>query len=386
MFKVNQCVVIFFIAFFSKMVVAAGPEKIAYFDRGLWPENITGEQQFDRASRFEIFQFSRALMALDYSDIDNISRFTGVKNPNKDSIQKWVTLTTHRLLGAYTASCLSQSKAFGCDKAVSLFDLHNNMIPAYNKLGADYDGWKTASTAFHTRYLYEQVRLAALFPRVTSEILTFNDDEITGFEFADREFLLTFDDGPSKNKTTEKVISTLNKLNLNAVFFVLGENLANNSKPENLAKVYAGHCVASHGFTHKAHPRLKTWKDSINKTNNLITRLFNINADGILFRPPYGQRTVETLTYMQTTSKNRNMLWNIDSQDWNRKIKAGSVSDRVTTLMLLWRKGTILFHDLYLKNISVINTLHDFTGKADLKIKRCEEYSEQVSAKLNSRL
>ena len=45
----------------------------------------------------------------------------------------------------------------------------------------------------------------------------------------------------------------------------------------------------------------------------------------------------------------RVMLWNIDSQDWNRKISAEQARQRVLSLMLLWRHGVILFHDIHPK-------------------------------------
>ncbi len=42
-------------------------------------------------------------------------------------------------------------------------------------------------------------------------------------------------------------------------------------------------------------------------------------------------------------------LWNIDSQDWNDKISADDVRQRVLTLMLLWRHGILLPHDIHPK-------------------------------------
>ncbi|WP_246888566.1 hypothetical protein [Pseudomonas chlororaphis] len=43
------------------------------------------------------------------------------------------------------------------------------------------------------------------------------------------------------------------------------------------------------------------------------------------------------------------MLWGIDSQDWSKSISASAASQRVQTLMLLWRRGIILFHDIHNK-------------------------------------
>lgn len=41
----------------------------------------------------------------------------------------------------------------------------------------------------------------------------------------------------------------------------------------------------------------------------------------------------------------RIVLWNIDSQDMSPGLSIQQVADRVTTLMLLWRKGIIRWHD-----------------------------------------
>lgn len=381
MLKINYKIFVLLTLFFVPVaiVIAAGPKKVAYFDRGLWPEAVVDDQSFDRASRFEIYHFSNALGAIDLSSEKAITEFTGVKNPNLASVKEWEKIVTQRLLAAYLSSCVLNERAqLGCGSADSLSDLHGNMSVAYENFDAKYNVWKTASMSFHMRYLYEQVRLAALFPRVSSEILTFNDKEMTGFELKDREFLLTFDDGPSRNLTTEKIIEVLNDLNIKALFFVLGERLKNHKRDGDLRDVYAGHCIASHGYIHKAHPKLDTWKSSIDKTNSLIVGLFNVKPKGIWFRPPYGQRSAEMLTYLYGSSKNRNMLWNIDSQDWNRKITSEYMASRVMTLMLLWRKGVVLFHDLYDKNIEVVKVLKQFSNNASLYFKSCGDYSEIV--------
>jgi len=63
-----------------------------------------------------------------------------------------------------------------------------------------------------------------------------------------------------------------------------------------------------------------------------------------LFRPPYGQRSAALLEQLHGLGV-RSVLWNIDSQDWQAQVTPPLAAGRVVTLMLLWRRGILLFHD-----------------------------------------
>jgi peptidoglycan/xylan/chitin deacetylase (PgdA/CDA1 family) len=66
------------------------------------------------------------------------------------------------------------------------------------------------------------------------------------------------------------------------------------------------------------------------------------------FRPPYGQRRSDSASFFREHGLTV-ALWNIDSQDWNPTVRADEAANRVLTLMLLWRRGVILFHDMHPK-------------------------------------
>ncbi|MFP3519600.1 polysaccharide deacetylase family protein, partial [Pseudomonas sp. SIMBA_077] len=90
---------------------------------------------------------------------------------------------------------------------------------------AAYGAWGEASGQFHQQYLNEQLRLAALFPAVSSEIQRMDPAERLGDELADRQFLLTFDDGPSlRDGPTDQLIEVLRAYDLHSLFFVLGDS------------------------------------------------------------------------------------------------------------------------------------------------------------------
>jgi peptidoglycan/xylan/chitin deacetylase (PgdA/CDA1 family) len=67
-----------------------------------------------------------------------------------------------------------------------------------------------------------------------------------------------------------------------------------------------------------------------------------------LFRPPYGQRGDAVLKQLASSGLT-DVLWNIDSQDWQAAVTPRLAAGRVVTLMLLWRRGILLFHDIHPK-------------------------------------
>lgn len=126
-----------------------------------------------------------------------------------------------------------------------------------------------------------------------------------------------------------------------------------------------------HGFEHKSHQKWAEWKESLNKTRNKIIEIFPDQP--VPFRPPYGQRSLELTKYQSGELKASVMLWNIDSQDWHSKIDASQVGDRVQKLMLLWRKGIILFHDVHPKALIAMMSLTSFADKAGLHWVNCHD-------------
>lgn len=341
----------------SPLTLSAGPAKVATLERSLWPQPLTSAAAFDRASAAEILTFARLLDATPLHSEADIKTFTAVDQPDVASVQRWSEKTRQRLQANYAQACGK------CAASASWAAL----ISASQQPVADgYQDWANASAAFHRRYLYEQVRLAALFPRITSEIQTFNQYEVDGFELPDRQFLLSYDDGPAPDRLkegvkvngTEQLVKALEKADMHAQFFALGERIKQQKAPQDF---YASQCLGSHGEVHKSHQKWEGWTDSINTTR---TRLQDYQPGPYWFRPPYGQRS-EALTAAVQQAGDGVMLWNIDSQDWNRKLSDQDVEDRVVTLMLLWRRGIILYHDIHpraLANLAALQTLQQQAG------------------------
>lgn len=348
-----------FILLFSIVSHAYGPEKIATLDRTLWPYPIHSKSSFDDASRHEIISYVRQINSINLSDTSSIVAFTSVKNVNPSSVIKWLSFTQNNLVYNFKQAQKSCGDKKELCQNVNNWQELSNLSLQY-KPDQKLSSWYNASQTFFSYYLYEQVRLAALFPRITSEIDTLDEREVQGFDYPDGQFLLTFDDGP-KYSQTPLITNQLRKLNINGIFFVLGENLEGALKTHGaneLKQLYSGMCVGSHGYVHTPHPKLENWSSLYDKTRSMITdnQLQGTSKNQVWFRPPYGQRQ-QALVDRLWSLGDRVMLWNIDSQDWNQKLTTVQVQDRTITLMLLHRKGIILFHDVHPKAVEVIKNL-----------------------------
>ena len=94
------------------------------------------------------------------------------------------------------AKSCDKSEPF-CPTVRDFKDLAAAGMAMANSLPPEYRNWHANAQQFHQKYVNELLRLAALFPAVTSEIDVFSPLERKGFELPDKQFLLTFDDGPA---------------------------------------------------------------------------------------------------------------------------------------------------------------------------------------------
>lgn len=336
----------------SSVACAAGPKSVAISDRSLWPDGLATPAAFDRASRAELLAFGHALDASEALDDATLAAQLHLKKIDRASVDRLRAIWWQRLARNYAlASTECHAGEPFCAPVHDVASFHA-AARAFNAAPAPaYARWYADASQFHHVYLDELLRLAALFPRISSEIDTFSAQETQDGGLADRQFLLSLDDGPTPaGGETDALLKVLHQHDLHPQYFVLGAALQAREKATSaadLAQTYAGMCVGAHGWTHTSHSRRPDWKESITNTLDLI------HADmpqsySALFRPPYGQRRADSGAFFAAKHV-RVMLWNIDSQDWNRKISADQARQRVLSLMLLWRHGVILFHDIHPK-------------------------------------
>ena len=347
---------------------ASGPAVVAKAEQKLWPEAINTQAGFDKASRASILTYVLVLKELQgLSDAQMLDRFK-IKSINRASVENWIASELSLSLNNFQRAANSCAPSdWTCVQSGNLQALLGNAATA--KAPAKLRAWRENLQGFSRSYLAEQLRLAALFPKISSEIARFNDAEWNGDAFADREFYLSFDDGPTRvNDTTDSTLKMLAAHKKSAVFFLLGANLDARLKATNaasLATTYAGQCVAAHGWSHVSHASGDQWQNSVIRTHVLLNTIFAPFSNQILplFRPPYGQRKADSGGFFKAQSL-QVALWNLDSQDWNAQISADDVVNRMLTLMLIKRHGVLLFHDIHPKANSALPSMFDALGSS----------------------
>ncbi|MDT0436532.1 MULTISPECIES: polysaccharide deacetylase family protein [Streptomyces] len=125
---------------------------------------------------------------------------------------------------------------------------------------------------------------------------------------------LTFDDGPS-NDHTPALLNALKQNGLRATMFNEGQFAA--SYPAQVqAETNAGMWVGNHSYT---HPHLVQQSQAQIDSEVSRTQQAIANAGGgtpRLFRPPYGE-TNATLKSVEAKYGLTEVIWDVDSQDWN---------------------------------------------------------------------
>ncbi|HKB60657.1 MAG TPA: polysaccharide deacetylase family protein [Gallionellaceae bacterium] len=361
----------------AQHAIAAGPAVIAKSDRSLWPDPINSAAGFDRASRAEILVFADALAQVSDEDDATLRTTLHIKNIDRTSIQRVRDRLVSKLLDnmkAASASCAAgEPFCARVDTPQALIEA-GRTLPG--QLPAKYRAWYDNAAAFHHIYAEELIRLAALFGKVSSEIDTYGPGERNGFEMPDRHFLLTFDDGPTRaGGNTDTLLPVLRQNGIHGMFFVLGDELQKRiaaTGKDNVQKLYAGQCVGLHGWVHKSHQHWSEWQTSVLDTQKLVTDVLPASYRPY-FRPPYGQRRSDSGPFFASHHLTVE-LWNIDSQDWNPKVSETDAAQRVLTLMLLWRSGVILFHDVHTKAPTAVPWLISQTRQANITWDDCRDY------------
>ena len=153
-----------------------------------------------------------------------------------------------------------------------------------------------------------------------------------------KRIALTFDDGPHKN-VTDQILTTLQKYDVKATFFVLGQNAA--KYPDVVKKADAfGHEIANHTWSHKNLTKLNTqqMRAEIDRANEAIC-----DATGktpTMYRPPFGAMDEKVRESIDLTP----VLWNVDTLDWQHKTPKKTLANLKAQAK---DNGIILMHDIH---------------------------------------
>jgi peptidoglycan/xylan/chitin deacetylase (PgdA/CDA1 family) len=157
---------------------------------------------------------------------------------------------------------------------------------------------------------------------------------------------LTFDDGPSA--TTPQLLAALRKAGLRATMFNQGNNAE--ARPDQVwAERGAGMWIGNHTYTHPHLTQLDqpTRFQEITSTQWVLEDL--TGKEPTLFRPPYGE-TDAAVRADEDRVGVLEVLWTVDSEDWNNNTVEGIVARAAT----LQPGGIILMHDWPANTIAAI--------------------------------
>lgn len=346
-----------------------GPVGVARANHHLWPDSINTPDGFDKASRASVLVYILVLRDMrEVSDAD-LRVSLKVKSLNRTSVDKWLKKELESSFQNYrraSTNCVTDD--WTCmDSVASSEDLLGKAQAWNQNISRLFLAWRDDFQHFCRAYAAEQMRLAALLPGVSSEIARFNENEWNGDDVADRRFFLTFDDGPSRFQgATDATLTMLRVKGKSAVFFLLGENFQNRLAKTDaaaLTRLYGDQCIASHGWQHRSHANWSQWRDSVKRTQSLLKATMANDSVLPLFRPPYGQRKADSGAFFKSQSL-QVALWNLDSQDWNSRLSADDVVNRIIALMLIKRRGVLLFHDIHPKARAALPAIFDALGHA----------------------
>ncbi len=149
----------------------------------------------------------------------------------------------------------------------------------------------------------------------------------------DKSIYLTFDDGPIP-EATPWVLETLQKYNIKATFFCVGDNVRKYPHIYN-ELLNQGHSVGNHTFNHlnALVTKPQDYFENIEKASNYI----NSN----LFRPPRG--LIRNAHLKLIKEKYQPVMWTVLSVDYDKTIKPERCIKNVVNNI---RPGAIIvFHD-----------------------------------------
>ncbi|TFZ36594.1 polysaccharide deacetylase family protein [Pseudomonas syringae] len=357
---------------------AAAPV-IATIDRSVWPERLETPGLFDVASRAEILAFAHELYLSEKLDEEGLKQRLGLRFVNVPSLNVVRHRLWLRLLENYqNAQKSCEQDANFCVLVEDMDQLRQRAEEYQVSNDSFYANWARPSAAFHQRYLNELLFMAALFPQTSSEIERYNSDEMSGDEMPDRTFMLNFESGPSPaDGGTDWLADFMRQQKMTATFFVLGKSLQerlDSTSVAGLQALYRQQCVGIQGWEFRSHSQWLDWQNSVQRSAALVQQVLPDNFVP-LFRPPYGHRRADSGNFFRTEHL-RVSLWNIDAEDDTGRLSAEQVGDRVLTLMLLWRKGTVVFHDVANKAQSALPLLLANTAQSELIWDDCRNISE----------
>lgn len=163
----------------------------------------------------------------------------------------------------------------------------------------------------------------------------------------DPEILFTFDDGPSPT-TTPKILDTLAKYKIHAVFFMVGEMVEDNKRASALVQriLREGHVIANHTMKHKDLCRVKSEDTAAADIDLGREAIEKVSGQKLAwFRTPYGARCkrVEELLAARGLT---HFHWDLDPQEWKHDDPVKAFDYVTGSLARTSDRNVLLMHDI----------------------------------------
>ena len=149
----------------------------------------------------------------------------------------------------------------------------------------------------------------------------------------EKSVYLTFDDGPIP-EITPWVLDLLDKYQIKATFFLVGDNVRKHPKEFRMI-LDRGHRVGNHTFNHVGGFRHLSYNylENTDKADELIK--------SNLFRPPHGW--MRWRQYMMLRHRYTIVMWDLVTRDYSKRLNGRQVLAKVKKYV---RNGSIItFHD-----------------------------------------
>lgn len=156
----------------------------------------------------------------------------------------------------------------------------------------------------------------SLFQASKSRTFQFFGEIVPRAETSERAVALTFDDGPTREKTDE-ILQILREEDARATFYVVGAEIEKN--PGELEKIVSeGHEIGNHTFNHErmifVSPSFV--KSEIERTDELIRKAGWTGE--ITFRPPFA-RKLFTLPFYLAKNNRKTITWDVEPETFVAK-------------------------------------------------------------------
>lgn len=142
----------------------------------------------------------------------------------------------------------------------------------------------------------------------------------------DRQIFLTFDDGP-QGEATRQILRLLEKRQVLATFFVLGERVVSQAALLTAMQV-AGHSIGLHGWRHRRMVFCSTSTLVAELQRCRATIESTIHAPAKFFRPPHGIITPSVLRACRQV-RLQPVLWSFMSYDFDLRLSDECILSRL---------------------------------------------------------